>query len=109
MSLAQLIPLALQVSIGLIVFSLALQAQPGDLVSLWRRPGLLFRSLLSMNVVMPLLAAGIALAFKLKPAVEAALILLSVAPVPPILPGSRSRPAAACPMPSGSLPRPRWS
>src|SRR5262245_25592897 len=89
MSLAQLIPLALQVSIGLIVFSLALQAQPGDLVSLWRRPGLLFRSLLSMVVVMPLLAAGIALAFKLKPAVEAALILLSVAPVPPILPGKQ--------------------
>jgi BASS family bile acid:Na+ symporter len=86
MTLAQLIPLLLQISVGAIVFSLGLQARPGDVGYLLRRPSLLLRSVLAMNIVMPILAAAIAAAFKLRPALEVALILLAVSPVPPILP-----------------------
>ena len=58
MTLAQLVPVLLQVSIGLIVFAVGLQSTPGDLTYLLRRRSLLARSVLSMNVVMPLIAAG---------------------------------------------------
>jgi BASS family bile acid:Na+ symporter len=91
MNLAQLLPIVLQVSIGLVVFCLALSAEPGDLAYLLRRPGLLVRSVLSMNVVMPLLAVALSLLFKLRLQVEVALVLLAVSPVPPVLPGKQSK------------------
>lgn len=86
MDLAALVPLVAQLSIALIVFSIGLQASPGDLGFLFRWPSLLVRSILAMNVVMPLVALGVAAAFQLRPAVEVALIVLAVSPVPPILP-----------------------
>jgi BASS family bile acid:Na+ symporter len=85
-TLAQLVPVLLQVSVGLVVFGLGLRSAPADLVHLLRRPSLLVRSVLSMYVVMPLVAAGLAAGLGLRPEVEAALILLAVSPVPPILP-----------------------
>ena len=91
MSLAQLIPLVLKISIGLVVFCLALRSQPGDLSSLLGRRSLLIRSLFSMNVVMPIVAAAIAALFSLRPELKLALILLAVAPVPPVLPGKQGK------------------
>ena len=86
MDRAALVGLAVRVSIVLIVFSLGLRATHEDALYLFRRPRHLVRSLLSMNVVMPLVAVGIAIAFDLGVAVEATLIALAVSPVPPILP-----------------------
>lgn len=86
MDLAALVGLAVRGSIVLIVVSLGLRATLGDTLSLFRRPGQLVRSLLAMNVVMPLVAAGLAAAFNLGVPVEAMLIALAVSPVPPILP-----------------------
>jgi bile acid:Na+ symporter, BASS family len=86
MNLATLIPLALKASIFLNVFSLGLNASLRDLTYLFRNPGRLARSLLSMFIVMPLFAASIASAFDLYPAVEIALVALAVAPMPPLLP-----------------------
>ena len=57
-----------------------------DATSLFREPGALFRAMLSMNVVAPVLAAIIARAFDLHPAVKLALVASSVSPVPPFLP-----------------------
>ena len=91
MSLAQLIPIVLAISIGLIVFCLALRTQPGDLSSLLRNPSLLVRSVLAMNVIMPVLAAGIATLSRLPAEVRVALILLAVSPVPPVLPGKQGK------------------
>jgi BASS family bile acid:Na+ symporter len=91
MNLAALLPVVLQVSIGLVVFCLALSAERGDLAYLLRRPSLLVRSVLAMNVVMPLLAVAISLLFKLRLQVEVALVLLSISPVPPVLPGKQSK------------------
>jgi BASS family bile acid:Na+ symporter len=91
MTIAQLIPLVSQLSIALIVFSIALAARPGDLTYLLRKPSLLVRSLLSMSVLIPILAAIIARSFHLRPEVKIALIVLAVSPVPPILPGKQSK------------------
>lgn len=86
MNAAALIPLALKLSITLIVFGLGLRATFADATWLFRQPGLLVRSFLGMNVVLPLFAVALAAAFDLHPAVEIALVLIAVCPVPPVLP-----------------------
>lgn len=91
MTLVQLIPLALQVSLGLVVVSIALRASDDDWIYLVRRPGLLLRSILSMNVITPLVAVAIVVILELRHEVAVALILLAVAPVPPILPAKENK------------------
>ena len=97
MDLATLIPLALKTSIVFIVFGLALNASLDDALYLFRRPRELVRSLLSMNVIMPLFAAAIAVIFGLHPAVKIALLVLAVSPVPPILPKKEIKAGGARP------------
>ncbi len=94
MSLQRLIAIALKTSLALTVFSVGLGARPQDIAFLSRRPGLLFRSLLSMNVAMPVAALWFALVFPLEPPVKLALIALMIAPVPPLLPGKLARTGA---------------
>lgn len=86
MSVPSLIALALQVSLGLMVFVVGLNARPTDVTFLVRHPGLFVRSLIAMNVVMPLVALWFAVMFSLSPAVKLALIALAMSPVPPFLP-----------------------
>jgi BASS family bile acid:Na+ symporter len=86
MDLASLIPLMIRGSICLAVFSLGLGARATDTLGLLRRPGLLARSLLAMNVVMPLVATTLAVAFDFRRPVKIALIALALSPVPPVLP-----------------------
>ncbi|MEO8309419.1 MAG: Na+-dependent transporter [Pseudomonadota bacterium] len=50
-----------------------------------RRPALLAKAVLSMNIVMPVIAALIAVTFALPIEVKVALAALAVSPVPPIL------------------------
>ena len=86
MTLAKLIPFLLNVSIMLSVFAIGLKATLADATFLFRRPALLLRALLAMNVFMPAFALLVGLAFNLNPAVKIALAALSVSPTPPILP-----------------------
>jgi predicted Na+-dependent transporter len=86
MTLGKIAILLLQVSIFLIVFSLGLEETWQSATSLLRRPVMLARSVLSVNVVMPVFAAIFAFWFHLNPAVKIALIFLAVSPMPPILP-----------------------
>jgi len=86
MDLATLVPLVVKLSIILTVVALGLDASPKDVVALFRRPSLLLRSLLAMNVIMPVVAVALAYAFALHPAVKIALVALALSPVPPILP-----------------------
>ncbi|HEX5042407.1 MAG TPA: hypothetical protein VFV75_05850 [Candidatus Polarisedimenticolaceae bacterium] len=89
MNAARLIGLALQVSIVLLVFCVGLNAPAGDVRWLLRRPGLVARSLLAMNVILPVIAASIAVLLRLPAATTLALIALAVSPVPPILPSKQ--------------------
>jgi BASS family bile acid:Na+ symporter len=91
MNAAQIVMMALQISIALFVFSIALRSRAGDVTYLLHRPSLLLRSVLAMYVVMPVVAALIAGVFRLSPPLEIALILLSVSPVPPVLPGKQGK------------------
>ena len=58
MTAADVVGLGLRTSIFLIVFSLGLRATRADVLYLLSRPERLGRSLLAMNVVMPMLAVG---------------------------------------------------
>jgi len=91
--MASLILLVLKASILLTVFAIGLSTRPQDVTYVLRRPGLLVRSLVSINVVMPLFAACMIAVTHLQPAVQIALISLSVSPIPPMLP-KKARKAA---------------
>jgi BASS family bile acid:Na+ symporter len=86
MDLASLLHLAITTSIVLVVLGLGLHSSWRDTGYLFRHPTLLIRSLLSMNVIMPLVAAGLVVAFDLPLPVKIALVALAVSPVPPLLP-----------------------
>jgi BASS family bile acid:Na+ symporter len=86
MTLAELIPLAISVSIFLVVFTLGLGASWRDAYFLYRRSGLIARSILAMNVVMLALAIALVFAFDPPLPIKIALVALAVSPVPPVLP-----------------------
>jgi len=86
MSVQTLIPLLLKTSIFLTVFALGLQATFADATFLFRRPRLLIRGFMSMDLTMPLLALLLVMTLNLHPAVKIAMVALSVSPVPPIFP-----------------------
>jgi bile acid:Na+ symporter, BASS family len=90
-SLSALVPLVLEVSIVVLVFALGLRTTWADLTHLFRRPGLLARSLLSMIVAMPLVAVAMVLAFSLPVPVRIMLVALSLCPTPPLLPNKSTK------------------
>ena len=75
-----------QLSLFLTVFSIGLKASHRDALYLLRYPRSLLVSFLSMAVIMPAFAVSATLILDLHPAVELALIALSVSPIPPFLP-----------------------
>jgi BASS family bile acid:Na+ symporter len=89
MDLGQLIRLAITASILLLVSGLGLRATAADATYLFRRPALLLRALLAINVVVPVVAAVLAALLDLTPAVKVALLAMAVSPVPPILSGKQ--------------------
>lgn len=78
----------LQGSIALLVFAIGLRTTWGDVRYLPRHPGLLARSILARNVIVPMAALFLCKAFALEAPVAAALLAVSIAAVPPILPRS---------------------
>jgi BASS family bile acid:Na+ symporter len=86
MNLQSLIPLVLKASVLLNVFAIGLQASAQDATYLFRRPRKLASAILAMNVVMPVLAVAMVIVLDLDPAVNIALVALSVSPIPPLLP-----------------------
>ncbi len=91
MDARQLIVLALQVSIIGTVFSFGLNTIPADFRYLFDRPGLLFRSLLAVLVITPLMAIVLVQVFEFQHAAEVALVALAISPLPPLLPSKESR------------------
>ncbi|MGH8204647.1 MAG: hypothetical protein ACREST_08560, partial [Steroidobacteraceae bacterium] len=89
MSAAKLIGLGINLSMALMVFSVALSAGPGHVRAALKDAGLLARSLLAMYVIAPVVVVFVALNFDLNHGVLVALLLLALSPVPPILPGKQ--------------------
>lgn len=86
MTLLSLIPITLQTSIFLLVFSIGLTATLQDATLMLRNPGKLLRMVVAMDLVVPAFAVAMVLAFDLRRAVEIALVAIAISPVPPFLP-----------------------
>jgi BASS family bile acid:Na+ symporter len=86
MSVADGIMLAVKGSLALTVFGIGIESTPSDTMYLLRHRALFARSIISMNVIMPLLALWLATAFGLLEPVKIALVALAISPVPPLLP-----------------------
>lgn len=86
MNLAVIIGLALQASIFVTVLGFGMQANLDDALYLFRRPALLVRAILAMNVIMPLFVGLLIALFRFDPVINVSLVALAVSPVPPILP-----------------------
>jgi BASS family bile acid:Na+ symporter len=87
--LFKVIGLILKISIILQVFATGLGATWSESTYLFRRPGLLFNSILARNVAAPLVAVLLIKGLSLRPEVAIALGVLAVTPVPPLLPKSQ--------------------
>jgi len=86
MDVKHLVMLALQVSILATTFGFGLRATPRDVSFLLRHPLLLGKSLIAMFLIMPLVATAMVSLFDLTPTLGIALVALSVAPLPPLIP-----------------------
>ena len=89
MDFAMLIRIAILISVVLIGIALGLRYATADAGYLLQRPGLLVRSLVAMNLIMPIVAVALVSSFDFKTPVQVALIALSISPLPPVLPGKR--------------------
>jgi len=87
----QILTLVFQVAIIGTVFGFGLNSTRDDLLYLWRRPGLLVRSLLAVLIVMPVAAVVLTKAFDFRHNVEVVLVALAISPVPPLLPQKESK------------------
>ena len=90
-TIAALIPLVLKISIISLVFALGLRTTWSDVTHLFHRPSQIARSLLSMNVAMPIVAAAIIAALSLRPPISSMLLALSLSPTPPLLPNKATK------------------
>jgi BASS family bile acid:Na+ symporter len=77
--------LALQSSIMLTVLGFGITATWQQAAYLLRTPSLLARTVLSMNIIMPIIAAVLVSIFPLRLEVKAALVALAISPVPPMI------------------------
>src|SRR5262249_19428592 len=102
-SLVALVVVVLKTSVFLNVLALGMTARPSDAGFVLSRPWLLLRSLLAMNVIMPVRAAALVEAFDLTPALKVALVAASLSPVPPLLPRREFKAGASAPYTIGLL------
>jgi BASS family bile acid:Na+ symporter len=87
MNAIAIIVLTLKISLFLTALGYGLKTTSSDAFYLFRKPGLLLRSILAMNIIMPVIALLIALNFNLPPLVKVALVAISVSPLAPLFPG----------------------
>jgi bile acid:Na+ symporter, BASS family len=89
---ADAVKFVLMVGIMLTVISVGLRSRPADTVLLLRNPKLGVRAMVSMFVVMPLFVIGLTWVLPvMDQAAHAALVALSVSPMPPILPRRQAK------------------
>jgi BASS family bile acid:Na+ symporter len=82
----QLIPIVIAVSLIGMEASLGLRSGHGKLLYVLRRPGLLLRALVAVNVIVPVAALAMVSLFPLSPAARGGILVMAASTVPPIAP-----------------------
>lgn len=90
-AMKEILPLVLHASLLLLIVALGLTATLADATYLFKRPGRLFRAIVSIEVVVPLVAVLLAAALPLAPLAKLAIVLMAVSPLPPLAPGKQSK------------------
>lgn len=88
MSLQAILFLALQLSVFLTVLTIGMETTGSDLRYVLSKPARLFRALLAINILGPIVAVLVCRTFLLHPAVIVGLVTLAVAPVSNMFPKS---------------------
>ena len=86
MTTTLLLLLLLKLAVGAIILAIGMDSTLKDATYLWRRPGLLLRSVLAMYVLVPLAALALVKVLTLAPGVEIGLLVLAVSAGAPLLP-----------------------
>jgi BASS family bile acid:Na+ symporter len=86
-ALQALVPMVFTISLSALVAAVGLDAEPGDLLYLIRRPVELAKAVLAVNVIVPLAAMALVALFPLTPMAKAGVLLMAVSPAPPLVPG----------------------
>ncbi|SAL87558.1 Sodium Bile acid symporter family protein [Caballeronia arvi] len=76
----------LKLSIGVLIAGVGAGSSLQDITFIWRRPGMLLRSLTAMYLLVPLVAFGIVLILPIERGVKAAMLALAVSAGAPLLP-----------------------
>lgn len=87
MDLKAVFPFIAQGSLILLVLSVALQAHWRDLTVVLRRPALLVRGFVAVNLVVPGVAFVMVALLPLEPAVKVGIMAMAVSPLAPLVPG----------------------
>jgi len=83
----QIIPILLALSLAGLVVTVGLNSTRDDLLYVLRRPVLLAKAILAVDIIPPVAAVLLTLALPLEPHVKAGIVLMAIAPVPPLVPG----------------------
>ncbi len=76
----------LKLAVGLMIFGIGLSATVSDLALIWRRPGLLLRSMVAMYLLVPLAAVVLVKLLPIPIPAKVALLVLAVSAGAPLLP-----------------------
>lgn len=87
-SLKQILPLLLTLSLAGLVLTVGLRSGSGALLYVLRRPRLLLKAILAVEIIPPLAAAALIWLLPLEPVVKAGIMLMAISPVPPLVPGN---------------------
>lgn len=93
-AIQHLVPLVFAVSLAILVASVGLNATLDDALFLFRRPVRLLKAILAVNVIVPLAAVVIVSILPISTISKAGLILMSVSPCPPLVPGAQLKAGA---------------
>jgi BASS family bile acid:Na+ symporter len=85
--LHSLVPIVLMISIAGIVIAVGLDAELDDLLYLFRRPLMLAKAFLAVDVIVPAAAVLLVFLFPLSPIAKTGVLAMAVSPVPPLVPG----------------------
>jgi bile acid:Na+ symporter, BASS family len=81
-----IVPILLSLSLAGLVVSVGLQASHRDLLYVVRRPRLLVKAVVAVDLIPPAAAILLALALPIDPMVKAGIVLMAISPVPPLVP-----------------------
>jgi bile acid:Na+ symporter, BASS family len=81
---ADLAPITLAASLACLIVTIGLDASPHELLHLLRRPWVLARAVLAVNLVVPAVAVVAVTLTPISPAAKAGVLLMAIAPAPPL-------------------------